>query len=138
MPAQHDFAGDSIDSTKVMVQILCKQKKGLSICHLNAQSLRNKTDELRYIFEESNVDVICISETWLDNTVSDSMVSICGYKVFRSDRATHAGGVCIYVKTKMKCHVVAMSSNECAIEFIYVEISCQSDKKTSRWCNISA
>lgn len=76
-------------STEVMmdmVKILSKQRNGLNVCHINAQSLKNKIDELRLTFENSLVDVICISESWFDDTIPDSLVSLNGYKLFRADR----------------------------------------------------
>lgn len=61
----------------------------LCICHLNVQSLtaRNftKFNELSMIFRDSLMDVICMSETWLDDSINDSMINIRGYKLIRTD-----------------------------------------------------
>jgi len=46
-----------------LVKILVKHKKGIKVDHINAQSLMKKIDEFRYMFVQSNVDVICVSET---------------------------------------------------------------------------
>ena len=46
-----------------MLRILARQRVGLNIVHLNAQSLNNKIDEFRYSFL-SDIDVICVSEVW--------------------------------------------------------------------------
>lgn len=119
-----------------MVNILAKQKKGLTICHLNAQSLNNKMDEFRSIFEKSAVDIICVSETWLKKCTPDNIIRLKDYKVFRNDRYGNAGGVAIYVKShfacKLKCKSVSVEAdnneNEGAarrnlVEYIFVEIS---------------
>ena len=50
-------------SCKTLIKLLSKQRKGLNIVHINAQSLVNKMDEFRFIFENSGTDIICISET---------------------------------------------------------------------------
>jgi len=44
-------------------------KNGLKIVHLNAQSLLKKIDELRFLFTKSNVDVMCVSETWFVHVI---------------------------------------------------------------------
>lgn len=92
---------NSNDGTANMVKILAKQRRGMKICHINAQSLRKKIDEFRYVFETSYIDIICISETWFDSNTTDSYVSLNGYNVFRNDRKGFAGGVVIYVKKEL-------------------------------------
>lgn len=73
-------------NTHNMVRIFTKLNKGLNIVHINAQSLLCKIDEFRYIFESSNVDIICVSETWFIPKVKDNCYSLRGYKLFRNDR----------------------------------------------------
>ena len=69
-----------------------KNKKGLKVCHMNAQSLGGaKIDEFRYIFEESGVDLICISETWFKPGMPDNLYQLKGYTILRVDRISHAG-----------------------------------------------
>ena len=70
---------------KTMVGILSKNYPGLKICHINAQSLNNKMDEFRLLFEDSNIDIICISETWLFTDISSSIYNLNGYQLFRAD-----------------------------------------------------
>lgn len=85
-----------------MIRILSK-RKGLNICHINAQSLNNKMDEFKFIFEESGIDVICISETWFHADVHNNFYILEGYRLFRSDRTMNAGGVAVYVKMSIRC-----------------------------------
>lgn len=80
-------------SLKNMLQVLCTQRNGLNICHINAQSLLKKIDEFRLIFESSMIDVICISETWFNESIEDGLVDLKPYNLLRSDRPTHGGGV---------------------------------------------
>lgn len=111
-----------------MVKILSKQRNGLNVCHINAQSLKNKIDELRLTFENSLVDVICISESWFDDTIPDSLVSLNGYKLFRADRKKRGGGVAIYVKMNINCKFVARNEESKKIEFLFIEISAKDRK----------
>ena len=71
----------------------------------NAQSLGNKCDELsaccKYLNEFRNANLICFSETWLNEEHADP--DIPGFSVYRRDRCSAAtgkkrgGGVCAFV-----------------------------------------
>lgn len=74
------------DGNHHMLRILTKYAKGLHVCHINAQSLGRKLDEFQYLFENSGVDCVCISETWFQPDVPDLTYSINGYTIFRYDR----------------------------------------------------
>lgn len=74
----------------------------LRILLLNIRSLRRKVDDLTRTVELHSPDVICINETWLDETVSDSEVAIPGFSVLRSDRKGRVGGgVCMYYRSTL-------------------------------------
>jgi len=51
--------------SQAIIRVLAKQKPGLKIIHLNSQSLAKNIEEFRFLFINSNIDVICLSETWL-------------------------------------------------------------------------
>ena len=48
--------------------------------------------------KNNNIDILSLTETWLDHSVSDCLISIPGYKrPFRRDRqGRRGGGVAIY------------------------------------------
>ena len=58
-------------------------KNKLSMCCVNCQSICArklcKIEELRAIVRISNVDIVCVSETWLNENVNNSILSIDGY-----------------------------------------------------------
>ena len=76
----------------------CFKKKGLHFIHLNVRSLFNKVSELKIIAKHSNAAVICITESWLNDSHTDASVSIDGYSLLRRDRLSHGGGVCAYIR----------------------------------------
>jgi exonuclease III len=90
------------------------ENKSLNICHVNVQSLylriddyhRRKIDEIESILiKYHKVDVICLSETWLGNDISDTQVSITGYEFHRKDRIENrAGGAAMYVNLSLPQH----------------------------------
>lgn len=114
----------SRDGNYSMIRILAKKKQGLSICHINAQSLCNKLDEFRFIFENSGVDAICVSETWFRSDICDSLYGLNGYRVFRSDRRKHAGGVAIYVRDCISCRFNCSYNITGDVEYIFVDLNC--------------
>ena len=81
--------------------------KTLSICHWNLNSLVAynyiKLFLLKVYIAVHKVDVICLSETYLDSTVEsdDENLEITGYNLVRPDHPanTKRGGVCLYCKT---------------------------------------
>ena len=100
-----DIDGDSIqtdsqDSDHVADSDFyeCFKRRGLHFLHINLRSMLSKISELRLIAQNSNAAVIGVSETWLDSSVRDSEISIPNYTVFRKDRNSHGGGVCVYVR----------------------------------------
>lgn len=113
--------GSSKDITMNMIRILANYKKGLRVVHINAQSINNKADEFKFVFENSGIDVVCVSETWLSESTSDSFICPYGFKVFRCDRVSHGGGVAIFVRKGISCKVCCKST-EPGIEFIFIEI----------------
>ena len=42
--------------------------------------------------------VICITETWFNESHTDDSLKIEGYSLLRNDRNSHAGGVCAYIR----------------------------------------
>ena len=78
--------------------------KGLKICHLNTRSIVNKIDQFRLHFENSGMDVITVSETWLNKDISSNILEMRNYQIFRWDRyygeiekSKKGGGLLIYV-----------------------------------------
>ena len=81
------------------------QKKLLKIAHLNAElfKCRQHFIETKQLALERDVDILTIWETWFNSSVSNSVVEIPGYQVYRVDHLGKAGaGVCAYVKSTQK------------------------------------
>jgi exonuclease III len=79
----------------------------------NARSLNNKLPDLHYPLRSQEFDVLCVTETWLHESVLNSIIlDGSPYSLFRSDRQTGhgGGGVCIFTNnntTKVICIPVA-------------------------------
>ena len=73
------------------------------------------------MLNDHDIDIIGLSETRLDKTISDSEVSISGYNIFRNDRNLNGGGVAIYVKASLPEPTVRIKSEN--LELISLEIA---------------
>lgn len=87
-------------SSTVWVEGECSNSssKCLNILYFNARSILPKLDELKIVAEENNPDVVCITESWLCQEISNVEVSVPGYLLYRHDRDRHGGGVLMYIK----------------------------------------
>ena len=84
------------------------KSQGIKVTHINIRSLRNSVHltQVRELAQQKDFDIITISETWLNTSVSSSEVKIDGYKLFRLDRLhKRGGGVCAYVRKELKASV---------------------------------
>ena len=66
----------------------------------HVRSLMNKLDDLELVVSASReVDFVCLTESWLNESVLDSMIQLNKLSVHRMDRSCRiGGGVCVYVK----------------------------------------
>ncbi|MCG8113299.1 MAG: endonuclease/exonuclease/phosphatase family protein, partial [Candidatus Thiodiazotropha taylori] len=71
-----------------------------SIVQYNVQSISNKLNLIEA--ELRNFDVICLTETWLDQRTTDDDLYLEEFKLFRRDRpGDNHGGICVYVRKNM-------------------------------------
>lgn len=76
----------------VLLSLIIASHEHLRVCHVNCQSLYAHLDEFRLFFQNSGYHIVCMSETWLRPAISDDMVRLPGYTLFRCDRIGRAGG----------------------------------------------
>ncbi len=57
----------------------------LTIERINAQFLQSNFNEVTLQVSERNIDILCVSETWLLPHTPDEYVNIPNYKIFRCD-----------------------------------------------------
>lgn len=69
----------------------------------NTRSLVNKIEDLETVIRENQIDIACITETWLTDNIPNSTIEIRNYSLVRNDRSTgkRGGGVCAYIKTSI-------------------------------------
>lgn len=76
--------------------------RGLSIAHLNVRSLFGKLDELKLLLSTNakNFDILTLSESWLNASISEAEIQIPGYSCIRKDRSGNkrGGGTVAYIR----------------------------------------
>ena len=96
-----------------------------SIGFLNVCSLRYKLDSVHNFLISEGLDILGIAESWLDDTVSDSEMSLLGYDFFRRDRL-HRGGGGIVMYARAECTVTRRQELEPAdLECIVLSLKVQ-------------
>ena len=81
----------------------------ISLCHINIHSMfgqgltkHSKLDEIHStLCVQEQYDIIAVTETWLDGSISDECIELLDYQVFRKDRNRHGGGVLAYTHNSL-------------------------------------
>ena len=105
-----------------------KPIKNLAVCHVNVRSLLAQTRllDLEILSSIHNVDILCLSETWLSATRAPTSASIPlpGYQVAarrgRLDR--RGGGVVIFARNELSVTPLLLPPSLC-IECTGVQLS---------------
>jgi len=95
-------------------------KRGLHFLHINVNSLLSKIDELRHIANRTNLAILGITESKLDNSVPNEEVNINGYSILRSDRNRNGRGVACYVRADLCFNRKNIISN--SIEHVFFDL----------------
>ena len=102
------------------------------------RSIWKKLDVLKINLQNDyNIDILGVSETWLNSSLDDNMLNIQNYNIIRNDRSWNddvtntnskvkrGGGVCMYIKNNIKfsTHALEMYNVSCRnIECQWVKI----------------
>jgi hypothetical protein len=101
----------------------CFNRRGLHFIHLNTRSLLPKITELRIIAQKTKAAVISITESWLDESISDNEISIQGYSVIRKDRNREGGGVCTFINNDIAfINRTDLICEGCDFETMWIEL----------------
>jgi len=85
----------------------------------NATSINGKEEELGYFISNKNIDIVLITETWLN---TQTKLNLANYDIIRADSVRkNAGGVAILINTQLKFHTLPkISIPECDITLIKI------------------
>ena len=86
-------------------------------------SFAPKVDELRHVVKYANLDLVCITKSWLKSHIHDNVVALGSYNIIRRDRTkTEHGGVCVYIKNTIKFTVLD-DLEDPSFEALWIQIS---------------
>ena len=103
------------------------ENKNLTFAIVNTQSICNKVDEFLHHVTESNLDICCVTETWLDDknpkhSIIRSSLTLPGYSFIDIPRSSkHGGGTGIKFKNKLKVKIID-SSEQRSFEYSAYEV----------------
>ena len=79
--------------------------------HVNCRSILGKLNEITNLLEQLSVDILAVSETWLDEPSVD-LIHIRGYNFVHRSRTTgRGGGVGLFVKDQLDYQSVELIDN---------------------------
>ena len=79
-----------------------------------------KVDELRVLCSKVLPELVFCTETWLHNSISDSLITISGYNLLRFDREIkRGGGVCVYYSNDTKITKLQITNIHFSIEIMF-------------------
>jgi len=106
------------------IDLDCFLDKGLKFAHINIQSLGNKIDHIKLLLQCNNIDLLYVTETWLNDNYSDDDINVNGYNLCRLDREgimSHGGIIC-YIKEGISYKIIS-KFNDDLVEALWVEIN---------------
>lgn len=87
----------------------------ISVAYTNIRSILNKGDDLGGYLDDSQCDVVALTETWLKPDIQDREIfpSSLNFNVYRCDREVQrGGGVLIAIKKSITSFAVALSNRK--------------------------
>ena len=101
---------------------MSNKREPIVIKSLNARSLLCHFDIIDYLLQESNIDILCICETWLDSNVNDKYIKISNFNVVRCD-AGRGAGVCIYIRDGLSfTHICTGVDKVEGVEDVWIQV----------------
>ena len=119
------FSDDSIVTVENSETEVCYPSKSgtLRIAHLNCLSLLSHINDVVTMFIAAQLDVLALTETWLDETVVDSEIlpSGSGLSLLWMDRNRRGGGVAFMISA-MVSFIVRFDLREGNVESLWIEL----------------
>ena len=96
--------------------------------YLNINSIRKKFDDLKLIINE-NVDILCITETKIDEYFPTAQFLLPGYhKPYRLDISDKQGGLLVYIKANLPSRLLSNHISPKNIQVILFELNLRKEK----------
>ena len=91
---------------------------------VDGSSYESKLGILRNIAYGYDLDVICLTETWLNEAITDHEILPTAYNIYRRDRVGRTGGgVMTAIKSSLSSFQLKVPSDFSSLEMVVVEIN---------------
>lgn len=104
-----------------MLRCFLQNARSLKAVVKDERSTESKIGLFKDVVYGQDLDVICITETWLNNTVYDHELLPSGYKIFRNDRKGRVGGG-VLIATKLNFLSREIEHSFDSLECVIVEM----------------
>lgn len=107
------------------------------LVHMNVRSLLHNVDEINWCFLDGALDAVVLTEIWLYQNVSDTLIMNTDYVCTRLDRKTilpsgarkSGGGICIFTKNGLIFEVITdYSISDSNLELLHLVLRFQHQK----------
>ena len=104
----------------------------LRLGHINIRSMPSKLDEIRMMLRDNNIDILCVSETWLNAQISSDILIFAGYRVLCRDRTqpkrgrqcARGGGLAVLVRDGIDASCIRVPSPTASrLETLWLTVS---------------
>ena len=99
--------------------------------HINARSVPKHIHEIKKLFDETNLDCIGVSETFIKSHTPKSLHKIPGFKFFRKDRSSnYGGGIGIFIRDSLakNAKVIKLPQTFSQPETLFIEVTIKNTK----------
>ena len=107
-------------------------RRSVKVCHVNVRSVASKARllDLELLCVNHNLDILCLSETWLSQSHPSATLSIHGFQLpFRRDSPDDPhGGVAVYVRNSLSSTLLPLP-HTITIECLCIQILITSSTK---------
>ena len=101
--------------------------RGIVLARLNIGSLPMHIDELRLLMLNTEIDILTLSETHLNNLIGNNELGIKNYNFVRLDRNRSGGGTAMYINENINYRMRYDLMHE-SLEYIVAEICLDKQK----------
>ena len=100
----------------------------LKVGHLNVRSLTAHLDEVNLLLLREQMDVLCLSETWLTEAVDPATLLFPGYTICRCDGRVKksGGGVAILYRNTLRAEQLQVPAGNSTLEALWIQITSRS------------
>ena len=99
--------------------------RALKVGHLNVQSLTAHMDDVNLLIQRERLDLLCLGETFLTQSIDSYMLVFPGYAICRRERPTgrSGGGVALLHRSTLSVERLRVPAPRSALEALWLQVT---------------